>query len=773
MSEQNRLSPDMPYHPIKGINIDSNGISAEELECIDSVNCVIYQSKVEARKGSTKLAAGADPTETILEYHRYVDPDEGSVLFAFCANTIWRYVSSAVGWVDVSNGLASDFNFTQWSITSAISDEVGATVVAAGSIYTRPNDSQTGGSGRLLLYFDRVPTGPLPNGQFKVLPLANLLPIVEEDTTKDCLNGAIQTGPELGASDNLNDNYDPDFSFYEPGRVVFSTEQSGVIATSGIKEYTLGGGTSYRLIPTNIANINYNDDSFVRQDGSSWSISFNGNAYNGERIFVSYVYGATDMFYPTYVAFYHNSLIFANTYEEGKYQPWRLRWTEPGDIYKTQALNYIDVAVGDITPILDLRVVETVASSLLNSFLYIYKQNSLVRAGYNRAYNTDPDIVAPLLELDEAYSEGVETVRTLEVINGQQIYLGRNDIYAFNGSERQSLTLNPTTGASRIREYIFDNIDLDNLNNCFSVYDEIGKRYILFIKFLSDIGDYPTNAFALDMERGTWSRYRMPETSAALAADITPNASIDSLPGNIEDLEGNIENLAGNSSKLVLLAMTQESFIQGIGPQDKTDDLLINFTFDTGSYPKKLYPQDTLTNGRRRWLLAPGDTSAFASISWDGAKWVAASGAEYTTSHPTGTDMKPPETGWDFWYDEVREEITTSKLSLTYSPLGEDFDTFFLTRDFVGGTLENQDRTQQVFLEGSRGSIELSYNTDYSLHEMDFIPVGTRTIGVKYKRVTFSPDVTANNIRFLVRLKDGAIFRWMQVFSIRQDMTNL
>jgi hypothetical protein len=601
-----------------------------------------------------------------------------------------------------------------------------------------------------------------------VLTITNLLPIVEEDTGQVGLSGATATGPQLGASDATNPNYDPNFSFYEPGTIVFSTVQSGVIATAGETIHNTGGSDFYRLIPANTANIEYGNNSFIYTDGASWQMKFLNNAYLNERIFVSYVYGASADYKPMYVAFFHNVLVMANTYEDGKYNPWRLRWGGPGDLYKTQASSYIDVAVGDITPILDLKVVETSASSTIKSFLYIYKQNAIVRGTYNRAWYADPNLPAPFLELDEAYSEGLETVRTVQLINGTQVYLGRNDVYAFNGYERVSLTYTPGTGASRVREYIFDNLDLDNLNLCFSVYDEVNKQYILFVKLLTDTTDYPTTAFALDMERGTWTRHVFPQCSAALAADFTPNASIDSLKGNIEDLEGTIEDLAGNSTKLVILAMTKKTYVQGDGDTDRTEKDVYRFYENPLSEDYiACYPDGTY-NGKGLWRgfqLTPGLDDVV--ISWTGTNWRISINIVYESTHPTGTGLLPPETGWG----PASPGSGTPVIRAVWE--GETFDSFFLTRDFVGGTIENQDRTQMVYVEGSRGSIELGYNTDYSTELSDFTSIAEKPFGLKYTRNTFSPDITANNIRFLVRLKDGAIFRWMQVFSIKQDLTNL
>jgi hypothetical protein len=80
----NKLVADAVYHPIKGMNLDSNGVALDPKECIDSVNCNIYQSKVTARKGSTKLEAAVDPTEDVLEYHRYVDPEDRGRVCSVC-----------------------------------------------------------------------------------------------------------------------------------------------------------------------------------------------------------------------------------------------------------------------------------------------------------------------------------------------------------------------------------------------------------------------------------------------------------------------------------------------------------------------------------------------------------------------------------------------------------------------------------------------------------------------------------------------------------------
>jgi hypothetical protein len=341
----------------------------------------------------------------------------------------------------------------------------------------------------------------------------------------------------------------------------------------------------------------------------------------------------------------------------------------------------------------------------------------------------------------------------------------------FNGTQRKSMTFNEKTGSTRIKKLIFDNLDLLYLNKCFGVYDEINERYMLFIKTKQNSGEYPTDCFVFDMELQTWTRYTYPEVAAALNIDLTPNGAIADLVGPISGLTGTIDNLSGNLAKLVLLAMPAKSYMLDSATTDKTEDLGINFYYNgTLNATNYMEPQDTLVNGRMWWRWYSDNPPAERTIKWDGTNYKAESGGVLVSIHPNTSAVTPPETGWGEW--ELLGTPNGIFPKLVYTGYGISYDSYLITRDFVGSSLYLQDRTQLVYLEGKKGSIEVGINGNYAQDKDSFDQVQTIQLPSNYKRVNYSPDKTASWVRLLITLKEGAKVRWLQVFSVTQQFTN-
>lgn len=791
------LVPDKIYYPIGGMNHDSNGISVKENECIDAVNVVITQSEVYERTGSTLLGEGeTQPTEDVIEYGKYVDPVLGTTLLAFCATTVWQYISGT-GWEEIAFSNGHVFDVTQWSLTSGIDDNIGATLVAAGSTYTRPNDAQSGGSGRVLFYFLRGT--PVLAGTMETLSQTSERPIEAEDTTyvgpvSASIVKSSDTSPYNGIGANVigHINYDSNYESMEPGTFVIGASGSGILGAAGLVVYSLPVGLlvlgdasdganvdCYRLTPTDGTLIKYGDTSYVRVDGKEWSLEFLTNDSSGDEIYIGYDYNASVNFYPTYVSFYHNSLIMSNTYEETVYIPWRARYTVQGDITKTFFRYYQDVAIHDISPIIQMKVMETVSSSLVTDYLYIYKQSSIIRAQYNQNFNISEDVIAPFMNFETAHTEGLEAVRTLVSAGGLQLYLGLNDVYMFDGTRRQSLTFDPNTGSSRVKNMIFENLDLLSLDKCFGIYDEINERYMLFIKTVENYETYPVDCFVYDMELQTWTRYTYPQVSAGINIDLAIDGAILDLKGNIEGLINDannntlrIQDLGGNFSKLVILAMTSKSYVtSGLSTQDKQEELGIKFFYDENfNAYNYMEPQPSEVNGKMWWRWESINPPAERMVKWDGSNWHAYSGGVLECIHPTNTDDRPPTTGWDEW--EFLGTPNGVFVKLEYAPYGIPYDSYIMTRDFVGSSLHLQDRTSLVYVEGKRGEIDMSIDGNYGLDKSQFTQPQTLAFPGNYKRVNYSPDKTASWVRLLITLRNGVRLRWLQVFSTTQEFTN-
>lgn len=958
----NELIPGSIYHPRRGMNIDSNGIATRPDECIVANNVLITQQDVRERLG-TELFGGptyTQPDQDVLEYAEYNDPVSGNLLMAFCATKIFKFNAGvgwaeATGWDGVGGGLLENKVLNFWSVDSVVDDTLGTTLVAAGSDYVRPVDPMTGGGDRVLLYFDRAAD------IWKVLPMNSLFPVSEEDTGETGPIGPAVVVGEPGVTDATHINYNSDFTSMEEGTLVLRTTLDGVLARSGLQVHSLPVGKlalgdasdgasidCYNLIPSDDTKTIYGGDSWVRVDGLEWSLSFVDNSYNGIAILADYDYLYDVDFYPVYVLFFKNALMMFSTYEATKYYPWRARHTEQGDITRTRQSFYIEVGIDDVGPIVGVETVETRHYDQSDSFIFVYKQGSVQRGKYNRDFNLGSNI-APFVSFDKAASEGLEANRTIVNIEGSQVYLGNNDVYLFDGVKKVSLTFDRESESTRIREYLFDNLDTSALNKCFAVYDELRKRYMLFYMTHSTQGDFPTDCLVYEFERGIWSRHSYPATSAGISVYTQPEGTIGDLQGNIEDLEGTIENLSGNIQKSLVLAMTESSFIVSAVAADKVNlpytsmilgdtliepilvgslngrnhyvldehdirwsseksqweysisGVLIQYNTtntsipnptgwvgapiltnddpsDTIVLPSHLKPtsdlqvtfssletgykaiagghiRDIAPNPSRMLIIHDGGNSTIdfctgiapytgtkitvpytegsivtcrikadgdcwyngtyigntsAAIAHTGVEdWICLYGIDASGKPYSGTDISiydavldgvqyRPDTTGDFY---EREDAAT-----TYSPIkyghvnpvepgsepatlvltarapvqdlvhghsaGEGFDSYCITRDFLGHSLEHHDRWERINYEGRVGSIEFALNARYSIDPAEFTSSETKEMGLENARKKYHPDKVTTNIRLLIRLTAGARFRWLQPFYMKQELTN-
>jgi len=174
-----QLIPDKPYFPSGGINPDSNGIRIRPEEAIDGVNIDITGSEIRPRFGTISIdpfiAGLPQPTEDVLHYHDFLEPGGSTTVFAFTNRSIYRYTKGA-GWTSVvSSLLIGGLRFDQWSTTNFVDIQYGATVIAAGSRYTQPDQAEKLGGNRVLLFFNRS------SGVFEKLSINSNFPITEED----------------------------------------------------------------------------------------------------------------------------------------------------------------------------------------------------------------------------------------------------------------------------------------------------------------------------------------------------------------------------------------------------------------------------------------------------------------------------------------------------------------------------------------------------------------------------------------------------------------
>lgn len=348
-----------------------------------------------------------------------------------------------------------------------------------------------------------------------------------------------------------NEGTTADFVKLAPNSFSLKTA-NGTVATSGAEIYEIGGVDCYKLLPVDVTKVAFGEGSYVTVDGTVWNITFTTAEYGGLTLFADYEYEKAGTYYPKVVQVFRNALMFANTYEDSVYYPWRIRHTEPGNMMATKYYYYTDLVVSDSSGIRAMKPAGTAYYNILGTYLYVYKDHSIVRGSY------DPEL---FITYDTAFDGGMYAHRTIQNVDGVQYFLGINDIYAFDGVKKTSLTFDAELNGSRVREWMMDILDPIILKNTFAVYDRFRKRYILFIKRRNET--YPTNALCYDVERRLWTRYVFPETSAAICTSLALSFStIDSLSGTIDELAGTIDELGGVvASEVTIFAMTQASYV--------------------------------------------------------------------------------------------------------------------------------------------------------------------------------------------------------------------
>ena len=473
------------------------------------------------------------------------------------------------------------------------------------------------------------------------------------------------------------------------GTAYLVVDTIGVIATAGLAIHKQEFGTSPNItevdvnfwLPVDEDEIAFGETSYIRLDTGAISVEFLKDTYDGDDLTIYYQFEEEVTYRPLYVSNYHNALVMANTVEyfitatgpevgEWTYTPWRVRWSEQGNVSLYRENHYQDLALSDISPILGMKSLETSASSNIFGPLYFYKHNSIIRGTYNQSYNLNADFPVPMFNFEIAYSEGIEAFETLVSIEGMHFFLGRNDVYAFNGYERKSLTHDRETGSTRIQKYLFDKLNLDALYRCHGVYDEIKRFYYLFLTYNTASGIYPEDCFVYDIDGGTWIRHTYSGVSAAISLDATLGGAIDNLAGTIDGLgTTTIDSLTANKAKFLLFA---------IG----------GYTYYTAAF-----------------ALDEADINDIA------------------------------------------------------------FDPYFISRDFLGTTLEEKDRVQKVILEAKDDTLQVGYSAHYDTAVADFEQLDTLTFSSAYRREPYHPDEVSTSFRLLVRLGANAVFRWLQVFS--------
>lgn len=188
---------------------------------------------------------------------------------------------------------------------------------------------------------------------------------------------------------------------------------------------------------------------------------------------------------------FKSHLLFFDTNEGGSRLPQRVRWSNTAnpDNIDTGNASSIDLTGTDwITGAIKFR----------GDLLCILKEDSI----WICWATGDSDIFDFSRKID---GQGCSAPRTIKVINGNVVFLGREDVYLFDGVALNPLGVNPDDPQStKVRRELVEQLNFSEIARAFSLVREQEKEYWTFIP---TNGTYPDTAFVFNYALNSWSRY--------------------------------------------------------------------------------------------------------------------------------------------------------------------------------------------------------------------------------------------------------------------------
>jgi len=390
---------------------------------------------------------------------------------------------------------------SRWETTEFVDQGEGATLVAICSDPPEPNQDESDQANRDIFYWKTSTEMFMPLTMYKHLQTS------EEDTG--------QTGPG-GLADVAGDcNNITGSDTLVPGTFFLYTAEVGTIATGSSIPDSAGAG-KYALVPVNTDAVQEGTVSYVQTDGN-WRCRFLTAAYSGLKIYVTYTEKTEVDYKPRYCWNFRDHLVIASTYEDSLYMPWRIRWSNAGEMDVFADADYQDLLTSGAMPI--------TGGDFQGGYLNIFQGGSISRMAWTGA--------EPIFSFTTIWQQGTYASRTLQTAQYNQYFLGEDDVYVFTGSEMSSLTKNPETGETRVRDMIFDLLDPNDINGCFAVINNATHEYWLFIKSGGDT--YASHVFVYNIDLGIWSYFLYDNISCAGMYKITEVLTIDGLIGTIDE----------------------------------------------------------------------------------------------------------------------------------------------------------------------------------------------------------------------------------------------
>jgi hypothetical protein len=484
-----------------------------------------------------------------------------------------------------------------------------------------------------------------------------------------------------------------------PGLVTFFTLTDGEICRASAIEDS-GGAGKYQLY-SNDGYVN-ESTSWVGEDGK-WYIALTTAGVAkffpssvSQLVFMDYSYSTPFEFKPRHLSAFAGRLVVGGTYEDSNYYPWRVRSSYVGNSDLFIEYDYYDL--------LDYGLETIECFKQLGSSLFAYTREGLYRGYVLQDGN---------LSFQSFWAGGTVCGRSVSVFNNLHFFIGSNDIYKFDGSSVQSITLRE--GHTRVKNYLYSQIDSDNYLKFFSFFYAREKEVWFFVK-TSGVA-YPTDCYVYNIDRQTWTFFKFPETLSFGHYIEERYPTWDDL-GTLtwDDLQVTWDELGTISSRSsVILSFYQTGAVVIVDPNLATENYF-------------------RLSGQGFSNLSGGDTIDDINA-----------GLEGTT---------------------LRAFLASSTDSTLYGiwDLGERTAIPFrlISRDFVYSSLERKDRTLIVDFESRGAEVTFGIDGDFSMNPATFQQLQVIQPDSTYSKKSYHPDFYDYAARILIQGSGLFDLRWMQ-----------
>jgi len=211
-------------------------------------------------------------------------------------------------------------------------------------------------------------------------------------------------------------------------------------------------------------------------------------------------------------------LVLVNTYESGQHHEDRVRWSAA---QSPTIFDPISDASAGANDIVDLPGALTGAIAL-GGRLFLHKRSGIT-------VMSETGLVTPSFSFQTAVDAvGTIAPRTLLDVRGVQIFMGVDDIYAYDGASP------PRSIGEPIRRELFAALNWKRVKCCWALDYVDTHEYLLFVA--TDTDDWPKIIYAYDYANNTWSRRYAPGPIACSAgANYQISPVVDTWDGGLDN----------------------------------------------------------------------------------------------------------------------------------------------------------------------------------------------------------------------------------------------